>query len=127
MNRFPPKAFLDTLARSGLNLSVHLCGTIAKCAVRGDFLPAEKILGSLKDAIKRVQLNVSTYPDNPAAFASEIPGWIPELILQQRSASDCPLFVNAPVKDRLSVLLDASGGRGGGHTHRNQIRWNHCR
>ena len=114
-NRYFNPSYLDALEGRGLNLSAHLCGSIARAAVRGDFDPFGDWARSLPLAFifNRCQLNIATSKENPDSF-----GWcgdaflFNELILQQRSVDDCDLYFNSNTNKYVTVLLDASGGEG---------------
>ena len=112
-NRYFNPSYLDSLNR-GLNLSAHLCGSIARAAVRGDLEPFRNWMGGSVVNFKRCQINISKSAENPESFLYEgdIADYFDEVILQQKSAKDCPLFMNSKVSDHITVLLDASGGKG---------------
>lgn len=110
--RYPSREFLEEIASCNFNLSVHMCGSIAREAVRGNFAPAEEILGPLAYKANRIQLNISTYTDNPARVEFTPPWNVKEIILQQKSIYDCQLYERSLPNNALSVLIDASGGRG---------------
>lgn len=125
-NRYPSPEFISRLRGKGLRLSLHLCGKAAHDAAMGQRDPKnswdkiDKFLLDSLDIFKRVQLNLSTHPDNPDFC------WIPliigqELIVQQKDADNVRLWSSTfehwnerpyPHRDTISVLLDASGGRG---------------
>lgn len=110
--RFPSVSTIIALKDAGLNLSLHLCGSLAKEAVRGDFSGTNYMLGPYKDLFGRVQLNISPYKDNPDSLDFENPSWVKELIIQQKGPDDCGLFLRSLPRRGTSVLLDASGGKG---------------
>lgn len=110
--RFPSVSSIGRIAGAGMRLSLHLCGALARKAVRGDFSEVEAVLGDLVRAFPRVQLNVSTYGDNPERLAFENPSWVKELIIQQKSVRDCGLYAGSLPRPGTAMLLDASGGRG---------------
>lgn len=107
-----PKQLLPTLADKGLNLSCHLCGKIARDAVLNNFSPTLDLCGDYFRIFKRCQLNVSKNKKNPDRLDLDIPDTLDEVIVQQHSADDCGLYLASLPNDKLSVLLDASGGRG---------------
>lgn len=119
-NRYLCPDIIRGLRGRGLNLSLHLCGSAAHDAAIGEWEKIDNfLLGSL-DIFKRVQLNISSRKDNPEYC--KIPLVIgQELIVQQHDVDDMPIY-EATVKkwserpfshrDTISVLLDASGGRG---------------
>ena len=113
-NRYFNPSYLDALDRGSLNLSAHLCGSIARAAVRGDLEPFYKWEGGRVVFFDRCQINIATSVENPESFVYEgdITNIFNEVILQQKSAKDCPLFMNSKIDDHITVLLDASGGEG---------------
>lgn len=119
-NRYLDPELMNNLRGSGLRLSLHICGRAAHDAAVKDWEKIDALtLGNL-DIFKRVQLNVSGRTDNPEFC------WIPlvigqELIVQQKGCNDMTLYENTlkhwreksyTHRDVISVLLDASGGRG---------------
>ena len=113
-NRYFNPSYLMALDR-GLNLSAHLCGSIARAAVRGDMEPLREWTRSdFYTLFNRCQLNIATSADNPSCFAYEgdITDYFEEVILQQKSVEDCPLWIGSPASDHVTVLFDASGGQG---------------
>lgn len=119
-NRYLRPDIIRGLRCKGLNLSLHLCGSAAHDAAIGEWEKIDNfLLGSL-GIFKRVQLNISNRKDNPEYC------WIPmvigqELIVQQHDCDDMPIYEATvkkwsehpfPHRDPISVLLDASGGRG---------------
>lgn len=103
---------LKRLAYSGLNLSCHLCGRIARRAVRNDFEPAINLCKGYFPLFKRCQLNIATSDKNPEKLVLDVPDTLEEVIIQQKSVDDIGLFVSGLPNPKLTVLLDASGGRG---------------
>lgn len=111
-NRYFNPSYLDSLDR-GLNLSAHLCGSIARAAVRGDWNPFKEWCRTYPFFIKRCQINIATSTENPDSFIYEGDAErFDEVILQQKSAKDCPLFMNSKIDKHITALLDASGGEG---------------
>lgn len=119
-NRYLDPELMNNLRGSGLHLSLHICGRAAHDAAVKDWEKNDALtLGNL-DIFKRVQLNLSGRKDNPEFC------WIPivigqELIVQQKGCNDLTLYENTLKhwkesphlhRDVISVLLDASGGRG---------------
>lgn len=111
-NRYFNPSFLGGLVH--LNLSAHFCGKIARYAIYGDFSPFFKWAKEYNTMFNRCQINISTATENPESFAvtSFNSLFFEEFILQQKSADNCSLFINSTMYDKVSVLLDASGGRG---------------
>lgn len=95
-----------------LNLSLHVCGRLAHEATLGAWNKVNHTIGGNLNLFHRVQLNVSTRKDNPNRLAS-CPNRHTEVIVQQRDVNNTPLFDNSYwLEGGVSVLLDASGGRG---------------
>lgn len=113
-NRYFNPSYLDSLENRGLNLSAHLCGSIARAAVRGDIEPFRELARGYIYSFNRCQLNVATSRNNPISFdySGEICNYFDEVILQQKSAREVPLFLNSKVSRHITCLLDASGGQG---------------
>lgn len=119
-NRYLAPNIIDTLRGKGLQLSLHVCGSAARDAALGQWLTIDKLVWGNLDLFKRIQLNIAGRKDNPDIC------WIPqvigqELIVQQRNSEDMLVYkatlrywTEAPYPYRfpISVLLDASGGRG---------------
>lgn len=111
--RYPDlKTLLPTLADKSLNLSCHLCGRTAREAVLNDFSTVMELCNGYFHVFRRCQLNVSRNKKNPQRLEIDIPNTLNEIIIQQHSANDCGLYLNSLPNDKVSVLLDASGGRG---------------
>ena len=110
-NRFPDPVMLTPMRGLRLNLSLHLCGKAAHDAVTGFWNRIEKLVDGNLDIFKRVQLNVSRRQDNPWCLAYAPKGR--EIIIQQKDVRHIELYENSRALDiPVSVLLDASGGRG---------------
>ena len=113
-NRYFNPSYLDALEGLGLNLSAHLCGSIARAAVRGDFEPLRDWAWFFPFFIfNRCQLNIATSKENPDSFElCEDAFLFNEIILQQRSVEDCDLYSKSNTNEHVTMLLDASGGEG---------------
>ena len=111
-NRFPNPEFLSEFDGRGITLSAHLCGEIAKKAVRNDFDPVRKVCDGRFGLFKRCQLNVGKMKSNPKKLRIDIPEEVSEVIIQQSTVEDMDLFNSAEKDSRLTVLLDNSGGQG---------------
>lgn len=119
-NRYLNPAFMSNLYGFGGNLSLHICGSAAHDATCKKWEDIDELTFGCLHLFKRVQLNVSGRKDNPKYC------WIPlvigqELIVQQKGVENITLFeetvkhwTEKPFmhRDTISVLLDASGGRG---------------
>lgn len=110
--RFCPPDFLANLEGKSLNLSLHLCGEVARQAIRNNFQPAIDLCQGHFGLFKRCQLNIASYDTNPETLELEIPESLDEVIIQQKGANDLQLFQTAYPNPKISVLLDNSGGRG---------------
>ena len=114
-NRYFNPSYLSALSPK-LHLSAHLCGRISREAVNGNMEPFEKWLGAHKETVRfqRCQLNIANSNKNPQEFKydGDITKFFGEVILQQKSAKDCPLFMNSKIDGHVTCLLDASGGHG---------------
>ncbi len=114
-NRYFNPTYLSALRDRGLNLSCHLCGSIARAAVNDNWQPFREWTNyECYDIFNRCQINIADSKENPELFRfkdfdDEV--LFDEVIIQQRSADDCDLFLNSQ-KPNVSVLLDASGGQG---------------
>lgn len=112
-NRYFNPSYLDALESRDLNLSAHLCGSIARAAVRGDFEPFRDWARSSPFIFNRCQLNITTSKENPDSFElCEDAFLFDEIILQQRSVEDCDLYLKSNMNEYVTMLLDASGGKG---------------
>lgn len=112
-NRYFNPSYLTSLYSRGLHYSAHLCGSIARAAVRGDFGPFREWAGSYPHIFNRCQLNIATSKENPDSFElCEDAYLFDEIILQQKSVDGCDLYFNSNTNKCVTVLLDASGGEG---------------
>lgn len=113
-NRYFNPSYLDSLDR-GLNLSAHLCGSIARAAVRGDWQPFRDWARAFPFLFNRCQINIAKSTENPESFVWNDAFYFNEIILQQNSVKDCQLFLSS-INDRhqkhITALMDASGGEG---------------
>ncbi len=110
-NRFPDPALLAELKGRDLNLSAHLCGSLAHDAANGYWNRVNKVMLGHRTLFKRIQLNVSGWKNHPKRIAGTF--LRTETIIQQKSPDDMPLFDGSRwLPGLLSVLLDASGGQG---------------
>lgn len=99
--RYPPAAFVESLAGRGLRLAAHLCGEHARQALRGE----GAVLGSVaRGTFARVQVNTRE-PADTSALADLATSWGAErAILQARGPF--------PDDDRVDWLSDRSEGTG---------------
>jgi len=113
--RYPGTEFIHSLRGRGLNLALHLCGSLAREAAVGNWGPTEYLLGDDFGLFRRIQLNIAGYAREklPEWLSISVPESAREVIIQQKDATDCDLFLDAAARNsHVSVLLDASGGRG---------------
>lgn len=114
-NRYlEPRTFRD-LTRERLNLALHICGSAASDAARGEWSDVHYLSWGKYRYFRRIQLNVAERNDAPH-IVSESP-WGNEIIIQQKAQNELPLYENTLAEwhdycGKLSVLLDSSGGRG---------------
>ena len=116
-NRYPSPEVISRFVDQGLNLSAHLCGSIAKAAFTGDFSKViEKYPIFTHPDFKRSQLNVAPYEDifTTAGICEPIGK---EIIIQQKSptllysaAFNKFSFLNPDLN--VTMLVDPSGGKG---------------
>jgi len=117
-NRYPDPEIITRFTDQGLNLSAHLCGSIAKTAFAGDFSKVvEKYPIFIHPDFKRTQLNVAPYEDifkDACILAYPIEK---EIIIQQKSptllysaAFNKFSFLNPDAN--VTMLIDPSGGKG---------------
>ena len=102
--RFPAVPVIERLKASGVRCAIHLCGRLARGALKGG-AAAEEAAG-LAAGVGRVQINSGSLQATSAAeFAvrTELP-----VIMQVRSAADIAATTDAGI----SGLWDRSGGRG---------------
>ncbi len=126
-NRYLNPSLWRSLSDYNLNLSLHLCGSVAREAYKGNWEPLTELLqqdGVLKYRVTRLfsrcQLNVAGCSQKEYVFRDGVaPLHFKEVIIQQKSAEDCPLFKNAVKQNdvlsyanTIALLCDASGGRG---------------
>lgn len=117
-NRYPNPDIIQWFTDQGLNLSAHLCGSIAKNAYAGDFNNViEKYPIFTHPDFNRTQLNVSPYADIYKTSAACIQPFGKEVIIQQKS----PTIMYSVAFNKFSalnpdinvtMLIDPSGGRG---------------
>ncbi|MBQ9093224.1 MAG: hypothetical protein IJY03_04425 [Prevotella sp.] len=119
-NRYLDPELIAMLRGKELRLSLHICGSAAHDAAVKEWEKIDELTKDSLDIFKRVQLNLSGRKDNPEYC------WIPlvigqELIIQQKGHNNLALYESTlnhwkgkpyPHRDVISVLLDASGGRG---------------
>lgn len=122
-NRYPTPYILPFLVAKGLKLSAHLCGKFARKAYVGDWSEFNSFMlyyfdETVKEAVfssfSRCQLNLAGTQMNKAfALSPNCP--LPkckQFIIQQHSATKCPLYDLSKKNDSVVLLCDASGGKG---------------
>ena len=113
--RYPGTEFIHSLRGLGLNLALHLCGSLAREAAVGNWNPTEDLLGDAFSLFRRIQLNIAGYAKErfPEGLSVSVPESAREVIIQQKGTDDCDLGLDAAARNsHVSLLLDASGGRG---------------
>ena len=114
-NRYWNPDNLEKLKDKNLNLSLHLCGSLARSAILNDWNPTLLFLGENINLFKRAQLNISTNKKNPENLILDIPKPLKEVIIQQKGIDGAKMFLDyyQKTKDKkVSILLDSSGGLG---------------
>lgn len=112
-NRYPDPKILDTLQGRKLNLSMHLCGELARKTAEGNTEILDSLLGENRRLFKRCQLNLDAEKHEDSIRKLEPSSICDEVIVQMKSDVYCESFIrnfNPPAN--MSFLLDASGGRG---------------
>lgn len=123
-HRYPSPYILYDLVYKNLKLSAHLCGVFARKAYIGDwsyfnefirpFFDDDKTKTEVLSIFSRCQLNLSgTHVNKAFALSPNCP--LPkckQFIIQQRSATECPLYNLSKKNDSVVLLCDASGGKG---------------
>ena len=117
-NRYPDPETISRFTDQGLNLSAHLCGSIARDAYAGNFdSVVRKYPVFTHQDFKRTQLNIAPYKEifEKAGMPTDVYG--KEIIIQQRSGSikDSHAFVRFELKNpdiNTTMLIDPSGGNG---------------
>lgn len=113
--RYPGAEFIHSLRGLGLNLALHLCGSLAREVAVGNWNPTKDLLGDDFSLFRRIQINIAGYAKErfPEGLSVSVPESAREVIIQQKGADDCELGLDAAARDsHVSILLDASGGRG---------------
>lgn len=112
-NRYFNPSFIKVLD-SNLNLSAHMCGSVAREAVNGNLNPFLDWSRGYSYIFKRCQLNISRSEKNPEKFEyrGDMSDYFDEVILQQNEVNNCDLFMKSMGNRHVSILLDASGGNG---------------
>ncbi len=120
-NRYLSPSLISSLRGKGLNLSLHVCGSAARDAALGKWSDIDKLIQGNLDIFLRIQLNIAEREDCPEYcwFPAQFG---PELIIQQHSVKELAVYKEtlehwfgrdrAEERDPISLLLDASGGRG---------------
>ncbi len=112
--RFPDPSVFDKLKGRNLNLSLHLCGSLAIKSANNNFEPAIELLGDNFNLFKRVQLNMHLNQVTPDKLASlTLKGNLEQIIMQMHQPDLCREFLAAGHhNENLCYLLDSSGGAG---------------
>ena len=117
-NRYPNPELIQRFLDRGLNLSAHLCGSLAREAFKGYLEPVMSIYQVFKHPdFKRVQLNISPY-ENIYLQADTLKLKVDkEFIIQQHSptllySQAFNRFEEKNPDTKVTMLVDPSGGRG---------------
>lgn len=113
-NRYWNPENLEKLKDKNLNLSVHLCGALARNAILNNWEPVKDFLGDNLLLFRRAQLNIAVNKKNPKELVLDIPEPLEEIVIQQKR-DNIDMFMNYYLskKDKkVSILLDSSGGQG---------------
>ena len=116
-NRYPDPSTFNKLLNLTPHLSLHLCGKIAHDAAHGRWPLVNEHTGFRLPIFRRIQLNIAERTDNPIHCYSA-PYGRQELIIQTKDAKNVSVYARtrayyADTKNNaISMLLDASGGRG---------------
>lgn len=116
-NRYPNPHLFEKLVNITPHLSLHLCGKIAHDAAYGLWPRINEHVEFCAPIFRRIQLNIAERTDNPIHCYSA-PFGHQELIIQARDAKNCSVYARTRAyyadtrNNFISMLLDASGGRG---------------
>lgn len=125
-SRYMNPDFFEELSRYNINLSCHICGSLALDALNGNFDIVNKETKNKFEIFSRCQINVSgqdplKYKEYIDSLKSEgkkiiVPESLDEIIIQQHDSENMEIAKifkeNCSAPDKVKVLLDASGGRG---------------
>ena len=96
----------------GLRLSAHLCGSIARDALKEGGFSSIDDFPDIIDVFSRVQLNVSNYDELESLNPYFLPGHLQEIIIQQACFHNVFMLCRIASGEYVSILLDESGGKG---------------
>ena len=112
-NRYLDMALYDDLCRYDLNLSLHLCGSIARNALQTNFSEVARMCGTSLYHFRRIQINGLSEIEDFGPVRATAPAFVKEIIIQQnpnkKLLTDDSVFVCGA---RVSYLYDGSGGLG---------------
>ena len=112
-NRYLDPAKLRRLAYAGLNLSCHVCGSYARRIIQDiEWSHLLDLLGDNWDIFDRCQINIAGTKPNERTFFLKTPKFFKEIIIQQKSVDEHPVWDRINWHGYMSMLLDASGGLG---------------
>jgi len=115
-NRYLDPRLFRFFTKANLNLALHICGSAAHDAACEDWSEIHYLSWGEYRWFRRIQLNIAGRRDNPE-YAQPSP-WDNEIIIQQKDINNLDFFYETQeswpkwCKEKLSVLLDASGGQG---------------
>lgn len=108
-NRYPELNILNNLKKNELNLSLHICGKIARDIVKkNDWTDFNSLMGKKLELFDRYQLNIS----NMNKFSKEISFPENKKIIIQSSSNNHNLFDFYSNMKNIYFFLDNSGGKG---------------
>lgn len=113
--RYPSPAYLQFLYNRNLNLSAHICGTMARnVVVNNEWYPFFQLINYNKHLFNRVQLNIADYKfTSMQTTPLNVPSGIKELIIQQKSTYEIDVYKAMTNKrNYVSILFDASDDQG---------------
>ena len=111
--RYPDPQTLGRFRGLGLNMSCHVCGSVARQIVRqGSWWHLVDVIGSGIELFSRCQLNVAGETAGNGTRSLRLMFNLDEVIIQQRGPAETQLYDAVLDHSRVSVLLDPSGGRG---------------
>ena len=115
-NRYPDPSMFQMLRNLTPHLSLHLCGKIAHDAACGLWPKVNDHVGYCMPIFRRIQLNIAERSDNPT-HCYRAPFGHQEVIIQTRNTESRSVYEHtlgfySEHTRLISMLLDASGGRG---------------
>lgn len=111
-NRYPDLSVIKSFIDGGLNVSCHVCGSLARSTMRtGNFEELRAFLGDLYDSFKRLQFNINGCRCSSIfRYKGDTP-----IIIQAGTPEGMIFYKCMNICDhsgKVSALVDSSGGRG---------------